>query len=180
MAKPLARFKCVSRNWNSLISDSGFMKSRARRAIILPVQPFLARDNNVSSKDMAYSMVKLPSPFVPKEFCIRGTFEGLVLLVRRCNGNSDHMILYSPLTRDSKIVPYPLVSNCMKLRAYREILLPNHAFQAIDITDDFAYTTVKLRSPFIGNILYIVGTFNGVILLVVPIQSIDPSIKDSS
>nr|GEV18107.1 hypothetical protein CTI12_AA135620 [Tanacetum cinerariifolium] len=58
--KPLLRFQCVSKHWNSVISD--FIKLRSRRMILLPVGHPLAMDTT------DYSLVKLGSPFGNSEF----------------------------------------------------------------------------------------------------------------
>ncbi|KAK9061425.1 hypothetical protein SSX86_018606 [Deinandra increscens subsp. villosa] len=100
--KPLLRFRCVSKHWNRLISDPYLMKMRSRRMIILPFpRPLVAID------DKAHSMVRIRSPIDHQEEDTRlslvGTLNnGIVLLSFYDTDLRCHMILYNPLTCESK------------------------------------------------------------------------------
>ncbi|GKB33389.1 F-box domain containing protein [Tanacetum coccineum] len=79
-AKPLLRFKCVSKHWDHVISEPNFLKSRSRRMILLSLNPFQAIDSNVLANDNGSSIVTLRSP-EGKYVDLIGTVNGLVLLV---------------------------------------------------------------------------------------------------
>ncbi|KAI3714363.1 hypothetical protein L1987_72962 [Smallanthus sonchifolius] len=63
-AKPLLRFRCVSRHWNHALREPNFMKLRSRKAIILPFSDhkFLLIDNTSNS------IVKRCYPFDTRNF----------------------------------------------------------------------------------------------------------------
>lgn len=110
--KPLLQLKCLSKHWNSVISNSSFMKSRSRRMIIPPVLPLHAIDNSVQGNDMNHSMIKLHFPYAmleDKDVTIVGSFNGIVFLVLKNKKVSrlHEMILYNPFTGAFKIVPDP-------------------------------------------------------------------------
>ncbi|PWA98465.1 F-box domain-containing protein [Artemisia annua] len=108
-AKPLLRFRCVSKHWNSLITNPHFMSSRSRRTIFVATKTHrLTIDDNVtfdhtcrdSIVEVRYLCENLKSDH--KLSSILGTLNGLVLLQY-----SDIMILYNPFTRASNKIPYP-------------------------------------------------------------------------
>ncbi|KAJ9563813.1 hypothetical protein OSB04_008973 [Centaurea solstitialis] len=101
-AKPLMRFRCASKHWNSLITDPGFINSRSRRMILMPSGLTGLYAYDPKHRDI----VKLTYPFEHQIYkCkIIGTLSnGVVILVlekhyfgpRTC-------ILYNPLTRATK------------------------------------------------------------------------------
>ncbi|KAJ9563764.1 hypothetical protein OSB04_008924 [Centaurea solstitialis] len=114
-AKPLMRFRCASKHWNSLITDPCFINSRARRMILMPsgltgLYAFDPKHQNV---------VKLTYPFEHQIYkCkIIGTLNGIVLLVleKRLCGPCI-FILYNPLTRATKKL-FDLPRPCCKREA---------------------------------------------------------------
>ncbi|PWA80167.1 F-box domain-containing protein [Artemisia annua] len=105
--KVLYRCKCVSKHWNSLITDPYFIKMRKRQMILLPSSPIQVLDDNYPNDDMANLMFKLPSPYrnpQNNDVIFLGTVNGIVLLVV----NYTRMILYNPFTGASKLLPYPI------------------------------------------------------------------------
>ncbi|XP_076904179.1 F-box protein At4g22390-like [Bidens hawaiensis] len=104
--KPLVWSRCLSKHWNSLISDY-FMKSRSRRMILLPLKPLQAMHNTVPG-DVGFHLIstsRLPYPFnnLVSEGLVKivGTFDGIVVLFCKT------IILFNPLTGAFKIVPNP-------------------------------------------------------------------------
>ncbi|KAJ0837778.1 putative F-box domain-containing protein [Helianthus annuus] len=106
--KPLLRFRCVSKHWNSLISDPYFLKSRSRRMILLShTRPLVVIDDNVPAEDEGHSMVRIPSPLLHEKcthVMIVGTLNGIVVLALHDTSLRSHLILYNPLTCASKIL----------------------------------------------------------------------------
>ncbi|XP_071713416.1 F-box/kelch-repeat protein At3g06240-like [Rutidosis leptorrhynchoides] len=103
--KPLVRFKCISRNWNLMISDPNFMSSRSRRMILFPAYPFYAIDTAILRHND--TMIKLHSSQIFKNgrlCCFVGTLNGIVVLTNGKTKN-ENMIIYNPFTGALKIVP---------------------------------------------------------------------------
>ncbi|XP_076960129.1 F-box protein CPR1-like [Bidens hawaiensis] len=104
--KPLLRYRCVSKNWNHIISYRCLIKSRPRQMILLPFTwPLVAIDANEP-----HHMVRLPhSPLddEAKEWTqvfVVGTLNGIVLLaLTNYKSLSCKLILYNPVTCASKI-----------------------------------------------------------------------------
>ncbi|KAK9061259.1 hypothetical protein SSX86_018440 [Deinandra increscens subsp. villosa] len=126
--KSLLRFRCVSKHWNHLISDPYLMKLRSRRMIFLPFpRPLAVIDDNVPVEDTLHSMVRISTHSPLQQYqgladhtpvSIVGTCNGIMLL---CFYDTDlrcHLILYNPLTRESKqlLVMDPLFSNHINSR----------------------------------------------------------------
>ncbi|KAJ0795848.1 putative F-box domain-containing protein [Helianthus annuus] len=126
--KSLLRFRCVSKHWNTLISDPYFMNSRSRRMILLPFpRPLVVLDDNIPlnydtkiyqrcgpflpkrKKDKTHCMVGVHSPLEEYQeqgttirvVSIVGSFNGIVLLALTDNSYRCHLVLYNPLTRFS-------------------------------------------------------------------------------
>ncbi|KAK1409724.1 hypothetical protein QVD17_36253 [Tagetes erecta] len=133
--KPLLRFRCESKHWNRLISDPCFMKSRSRRMILSPyTRPLVVIDDNVPAEDEAHSIVRLtPYPLKLEEgthVSVVGTLNGIVILALHDKSSLGcHLVLYSPLTRASKILevmdppisgrPYLNVKDLSKVKQFR-------------------------------------------------------------
>ncbi|KAJ9562370.1 hypothetical protein OSB04_007530 [Centaurea solstitialis] len=103
-AKPLMRFRCASKHWNSLITDPHFMNSRSRRMILM--HSSLAGLCAFDPKHQ--NVVKLTYPFEHQIYgCkIIGTLNGIVFLVlQKGMFGACTLILYNPLTRATKEVP---------------------------------------------------------------------------
>ncbi|KAM0060311.1 putative F-box domain-containing protein [Helianthus debilis subsp. tardiflorus] len=107
-AKPLLRFRCVSTQWNSMLTEPNFMKFRSRKTTILPqLETLQLIDDNVPIDDTSNSIV---SRRYPLENLLRkyqrpqvmGTFNGIVLLPY-----SRNLILYNPFTCVSNELPCP-------------------------------------------------------------------------
>ncbi|KAF5758229.1 putative F-box domain-containing protein [Helianthus annuus] len=107
-AKPLLRFRCVSTQWSSVLTEPNFMKFRSRKTIILPqLETLQLIDDNVPIDDTSNSIV---SRRYPLENLLRkyqrpqvmGTFNWIVLLTY-----SRNPILYNPFTCVSNELPCP-------------------------------------------------------------------------
>ncbi|KAK1434237.1 hypothetical protein QVD17_11156 [Tagetes erecta] len=98
-AKPLLRFRCVSRYWDRTLREPNFMKLRSRKSIILPF-----RDTFNLIDDTSNLIVERCYPFDTKAFklTIIGSFNGVVLLAWL-----EYLILYNPFTGASKQLPRP-------------------------------------------------------------------------
>ncbi|KAJ9562338.1 hypothetical protein OSB04_007498 [Centaurea solstitialis] len=103
-AKPLMRFRCVSKHWNSLISNPYFMNSRSHRMILM----HSGRTGLYAFDPKHQSVVKLTYPFEHQiyECKIIGTLNGIVLLVlQKYIYGASIIILYNPLTRATNELP---------------------------------------------------------------------------
>ncbi|KAJ9540015.1 hypothetical protein OSB04_026521 [Centaurea solstitialis] len=104
-AKPLMRFRCSSKHWNSLITDPCFINSISRRMILMHsgltgLYAFDPKHQNI---------IKLTYPFEDQihKCNVIGTLNGIVLLLleKYYYGGPRIFILYNPLTRASKKLP---------------------------------------------------------------------------
>ncbi|XP_071736982.1 F-box/kelch-repeat protein At3g06240-like [Rutidosis leptorrhynchoides] len=110
--KPLIRFRCVSKYWQSMLMDPYFMKLRSRKIIVL----FLGKtlqfiDINVPTDDRTYSIFECSSPLEQlglKQTCAQviGSFNGLVVMV-----NVNAFVLYNRFTGEFKKLPSPPAPN---------------------------------------------------------------------
>ncbi|XP_052113665.1 F-box protein CPR1-like [Arachis duranensis] len=130
LAKHLARFRCVSKLWYSLISDPQFAELHfhhspaANNAIIFinRTVAYFVHLEALFSDDIDASPVKVvPPPFKkkkpPTDFEFLGSCRGFVLLHR----NPCFLVVWNPLTGYSKRISYSrIVSRCR----YRDIRLP--------------------------------------------------------
>ncbi|KAJ0729751.1 putative F-box domain-containing protein [Helianthus annuus] len=99
-AKPLLRFRCVSKHWNRMLREPSFMKLRSRKTIFLPLDQTL----HLIDDDNADPVVTRPIPTQYRRGLHRprviGTFNGIVVLITLYD-----IILYNPFTRVSKKLP---------------------------------------------------------------------------
>ncbi|PWA77840.1 F-box domain-containing protein [Artemisia annua] len=113
-AKPLLRFKCVSKHWNRLIKDPYLTELRSRRMILLSHKSLVAIDDNVHVDDTTNSIVEVGSFLGP--VTIVGTFDGILLLVL-IKHMRHQLVLYNPFTRVSKTYPPSLTWHaCLKYK----------------------------------------------------------------
>ncbi|KAI3682320.1 hypothetical protein L1987_82220 [Smallanthus sonchifolius] len=98
-AKPLLRFRCVSRYWDRKLREPNFMKLRSRKGIILPL-----RDSFKLIDDTSNLIVERCHPYdmYPFKLTVIGSFNGVVLLAWL-----EYLILYNPFTGVSKLLPRP-------------------------------------------------------------------------
>ncbi|PWA88931.1 F-box domain-containing protein [Artemisia annua] len=107
-AKPLVRFRCVSKHWNRMLTEPSFMNFRSRKSIILPLSEALHLiDDNVPADDMPHSILKRCHPYKNlwdrySSVRVIGTFNGIVLL-----RYTRKLILYNPVTGASTELPCP-------------------------------------------------------------------------
>ncbi|PWA90252.1 F-box domain-containing protein [Artemisia annua] len=107
-AKPLLRFRGVSKYWNRMLREPCFMNLRSRRTIILPLsETLILIDDNVPTDDTPHSVLKRFYPLANLRKInvivrVIGTFNGIVLL-----GYMHKMILYNPFTGATKKLPCP-------------------------------------------------------------------------
>ncbi|KAM0058625.1 putative F-box domain-containing protein [Helianthus debilis subsp. tardiflorus] len=105
-AKPLLRFRCVSKYWNHMLTEPNFMKLRSRKAIILPLHnTFHLIDDNVPTDDTSNSLVKRCHPFADRngQINVIGTLNGIVVVRFYANAFK----LYNPFTGVSELLPFP-------------------------------------------------------------------------
>ncbi|XP_071708132.1 F-box/kelch-repeat protein At3g06240-like [Rutidosis leptorrhynchoides] len=110
--KALLRLRCLSKQWNGVISDPYFMNSRSRPMIFLPNQYPLAVLDDKEEDNNPYSILKIKPPqelethlhaYTGTKVSIIGTFNGLVILSLTSDSYlRTHMYLYNPLTSTSK------------------------------------------------------------------------------
>ncbi|MED6166861.1 hypothetical protein PIB30_113467, partial [Stylosanthes scabra] len=114
--KSLIRFRCVSKQWLSLISDSRFAKLHYDAADAAPTNyntRLLYLSNNVSEArcvDLEASILsdyalQLPISCRNGPLSILGSCRGFILLRTYVNGTD--LILWNPVTGSHKAVPYP-------------------------------------------------------------------------
>ncbi|XP_021750196.1 F-box/kelch-repeat protein At3g23880-like [Chenopodium quinoa] len=122
-AKSLARFKCVSKDWNSLLKTSHFLKlylaqslSSNNRLLILNYGSHLETtplklnsEFDPSANATTYSRFDLPTSFSGYEFSISGSCNGLVALSCRNVDNPQlfEIMLWNPSTNTHIILPHP-------------------------------------------------------------------------
>ncbi|KAF5761969.1 putative F-box domain-containing protein [Helianthus annuus] len=159
--KPLLRFRCVSKHWNSLISDPYFLKSRSRRMILLShTRPLVVIDDNVPAEDEGHSMVRIPSPLLHEKgthVMIVGTLNGIVVLALHDTSLRSHLILYNPLTYASKILvamdppssgyPYVFGFNTGDLKIVRIKFVNHYKHDKLYEFDAFDLKTSSLSKP---------------------------------
>ncbi|MED6136270.1 hypothetical protein PIB30_054557 [Stylosanthes scabra] len=121
--KHLARAKCVSKLWNTLISDPSFTKSHLHHSLA-PTHKYILIENyhDASSVDLDALLVEdndgvdeesLSLPFMkkpPSRFCFLGSCRGLVLLHRE----PQFLILWNPLIDSSKRISYSHMVNAAR------------------------------------------------------------------
>ncbi|XP_049395477.1 F-box/kelch-repeat protein At3g23880-like [Solanum stenotomum] len=115
---PLLRFKCVSKNWKTLISDSYFnMKHQRHHKNDLNSQKLLvAVDKATFFSSSSLSTVQLvediqnldcPTNSIPDHYChIYGSCNGLVL-VGIFDRYDKQLLLWNPSMRESTVLPRP-------------------------------------------------------------------------
>ncbi|XP_057753231.1 F-box/kelch-repeat protein At3g23880-like [Arachis stenosperma] len=120
----LARLRCVSKLWCSLISDPDFAEFHfhhspaSTNACFLIKYPTKAQfvyldDNDASQKEMCPPFKKKP----PSDFAVLGSCRGFILLYR----HPHFLVVWNPLTGFSKRISYSHLSPSHK---YRGIKLP--------------------------------------------------------
>ncbi|KAM0058605.1 putative F-box domain-containing protein [Helianthus debilis subsp. tardiflorus] len=105
-AKPLLRFRCVSKYWNHMLTEPNFMKLRSRKTIILPLHnTFHLIDDNVLNDDMPNLIVKRCYPLVDesRDMKVIGTLNGIVVI----QSHPNIFMLYNPFTGVSELLPFP-------------------------------------------------------------------------
>ncbi|KAJ9562309.1 hypothetical protein OSB04_007469, partial [Centaurea solstitialis] len=104
-AKPLMRFRCVSKHWNSVITDPYFIKSISHRRILIPS----GLTGLYAFNPKYQKIVKLTYPFENQihKCNVIGTLNGILLLVleKYFYGLRRIFILYNPLTRATEKLP---------------------------------------------------------------------------
>ncbi|PWA81895.1 F-box domain-containing protein [Artemisia annua] len=136
-AKPLVRFRCVSKHWNHMLTEPNFMSFRSRKSIILPLSEALHLiDDNVPTDDMTHSMLKRCHPdknlWDKYKVKVIGTFNGIVLL-----RYTHALILYNPFTGASTKLPCP---------PYRDCRRPGYGFGYGATPDDLKIVRLKQKS----------------------------------
>ncbi|KAK9052294.1 hypothetical protein SSX86_028923 [Deinandra increscens subsp. villosa] len=103
-AKPLLRFRCVSKHWNHMLREPSFMKLRSRKTILLPLETLHLVDHNDDTPDSIVTRRYPLENLLPKHVRagVVGTFNGVILL-RYLNT----FILYNPFTCLSMKLPSP-------------------------------------------------------------------------
>ncbi|XP_057453223.1 F-box protein CPR1-like [Lotus japonicus] len=92
--KPLVRFKCVSKSWNSTISDSQFIKLHLHRSCSRRNTDFVAYFRSLVNRSASAT-----TPIrIPDEYKFSGTFDGLICLLKR-EENFVRIRLWNPATR---------------------------------------------------------------------------------
>ncbi|XP_076895573.1 putative F-box protein At4g38870 [Bidens hawaiensis] len=99
-AKPLLRFRCLSRYWYRRLREPNFMKLRSRKSIILPLNDTFKLMDDTSNLIVVDRCHPLHTG--PYRLTVVGTLNGLVLLAI-----SEYLIVYNPLTGASRQLPRP-------------------------------------------------------------------------
>ncbi|KAL3753206.1 hypothetical protein ACJRO7_000581 [Eucalyptus globulus] len=116
-AKPLVRFRCVCKSWNSLITNPFFIKAYLERSIKLHRFDLLKYDfNNLSRVQIRYSpknelSSNLDNSFVGdgEKFKLVGACNGIVCLSTFDCKNPHHskIFLWNPSTGENRALPQP-------------------------------------------------------------------------
>ncbi|MED6107048.1 hypothetical protein PIB30_010494 [Stylosanthes scabra] len=121
--KQLARLRCVSKLWCSLISDLHFAESHLHHSPALTHACLFKRntteghivhleqvfnDNNYAVKQVSFPFKKKP----PSDFHVMGTCRGFVLL----NREPHFLVVWNPLTGSSRRISYSCIVSCNRGR----------------------------------------------------------------
>ncbi|MED6160157.1 hypothetical protein PIB30_048712 [Stylosanthes scabra] len=146
-AKQLARFRCVSKLWHSLISDPHFAQSHFNlhsatpspsclfvkaltEAYFVHLDPLI----NVSSASASASVKEVSLPFkkkAPSEFRLMGCCRGFVLFHRERH----FLVVWNPLTGSSQRISYSRVESRSYLHRYSDAII--YGFGYDDSQDDY-------------------------------------------
>ncbi|KAK9058777.1 hypothetical protein SSX86_023620 [Deinandra increscens subsp. villosa] len=100
-AKPLLRFRCVSRYWNRILREPNFMKLRSRKTIILPnSKGFVMIDHHQYQNSSIFRRC-YPIDARGRRAMI-GNNNGIVLFAIL-----DILVLYNPFTGSAELLPDP-------------------------------------------------------------------------
>ncbi|MED6172379.1 hypothetical protein PIB30_049521 [Stylosanthes scabra] len=116
--KSLIRFRCVSKQWLSLISDSRFAKlhsdyadaartNKNTRVLYLSSKVSEARCVDVEASIICDYALQLPLSCRDRRLDILGSSRGLMLLGIHGNTNGTKLLLWNPVTGSHKAVPHP-------------------------------------------------------------------------
>ncbi|XP_021750805.1 F-box protein CPR30-like [Chenopodium quinoa] len=117
-AKPLLRFKCVCKSWNSLIKSPNFIKLHLKQTLISNSDRHLLVSSEYSSSlhsadlDLNHNLISCSELHHPLKH------HNAVKLVGSCNGvvcisdeSKNNVVLYNPLTKSRREIPVDQISN---------------------------------------------------------------------
>ncbi|KAF5441920.1 hypothetical protein F2P56_037130 [Juglans regia] len=142
--KSLVRFRCVSKRWRSLISDSRFAKSQFRRASERSQRLLITSGSEIRSLDCEALFEHSTTPSVlAVPFQKRGRY---VSIIGSCNGlvcvalySHRDFYIWNPSTGNYRKLPDPGIS--LRGHIYR------HGFGYDPSTDDYKLLVANFRKP---------------------------------